>query len=615
MKKLSTSHSNKIVPSRLRSKMPQVLVCAFLLAGPKLWAVSETAWAEGPFACYDVPPLSSNLRLPDKLPEDATLSTSLRIVAAQGEYEPASFLIVPRKDVAKVEFHPAALKGPGGEIPASAIDIKIVKTWYQAGTAWYSYFGDSNRKEMVPELLLNDETLVKVDEKNQENFLRVGEAYQSISYPIEKAEKPFNYLLEPVADSRTLLPIALEKDRIKQIWVTLKVPKETAGGIYRGNIGITADGKPAGSMELIVRVLPFELPLPKTYYNLENDYLVTLYATGMLELGEKYGLSTEAAEKQQKAIYKNLLAHNVFNNRSDLRINSKDQEADAVKLTRELAMMKEAGFVMKPILSRGWSYPMGDKETPEAFRQRIDLTAKTMKEALGHDDIYITSWDEAGISRIKIMRDVTEYTNEKGLKIWVTTAKGKHFNLAGYLIDYANHGGWPDRERAQQWHAIGSKIASYAGPHTGPENPDVFRRWEGLARYKANYDGSYNYKYHSQINSSVFARSKANVWNDFLGGAFRQFNLVYPTTDGVIDTIAWEGFREGIDDVRYATKLKQEADRAIKSGNSEAKHAGKKALIWLELLDDKTVDLNVARQEMIEYILKIQAAMKNEKAS
>jgi len=592
-----------------RTHYPFRILCGLSLTAASLLAAPDSPWSKGPFECYAVPPMSSNLRLPDRLPEDAHLSSELKVVAAQGEFEPSSFLIVGRENVAKVEFKPSALKGPGGEIPAANVDIKIVKTWYQAGTAWYSYFGDSNRRELVPELLLNDETLVKVDEEKKENYLRVGGEYQWISYPKEKAEKPFNYLLEPVADSRTLLPITLEKGRNKQIWVTVKVPKDVPGGIYRGKIAITADGKPAGAMDLAVRVLPFQLPMPKTYYNLANDYLVTIYAIGMMDAAEKYNLTKEAAEKQQMAIFRNILDHNVFNNRAERDVRGKDLQASAAKLARELEMMKETGFVMKPLLSRGWSYPLNDKETPEEFQARINLLAKTLKDGVGHDDIYITSWDEAGVERIKIMRDAAEYSNTQGMEHWVTTAKDKHFNMAGYIIDYANHGGWPERDNADTWHAIGSKVASYAGPHTGPENPDVFRRWEGLARYKAHYDGSYNYKYYSQINTSVFDRGKTNVWNDFLGEAFRQFNMVYPTADGVIDTIAWEGFREGIDDVRYATKLKQEAERAMASGNTQAKHQAKKALMWLHLLDSKTADLTAARQEMIEYILKIQASM------
>lgn len=589
---------------------PLPLLCSAALSLSSVFAAVDAPWSQGPFECYSVPPLSSIMRLPDKLPEDARLSSELRVIAAQGEFEPTSFLISARANVKKLELKPTALTGPGGEIPVANIDIKIVKTWYQGGTAWFSYFGDSNRRELVPELLLNDETLIKVDEEKQENYLRVGQDYQWVSYTKDKAEKPFNYLTEPVADSRTLLPITLEKGRNKQIWVTVKVPKETAGGIYKGKINLIADGKPAGAMDLIVKVLPFQLPMPKTYYNLENDFLVTMYATGMLGLAERYKMSPEAADKQQLAIFKNLLDHNIFNNRSDTDVRiGKTAEEDVAQMKHELDLMKQTGFVMKPLLSRGWSYPLNDKETQEDFQARINLLAKTLKESVGHDDIYVTSWDEAGVERIKLMREATEYTNTQGLELWVTTARGKHFDMAGYIIDYANHGGWPTRDNSEIWHAIGSKVASYAGPHTGPENPDVFRRWEGLARYKANYDGSYNYKYYSQINPSVFDKSVQNLWNDFLGGAFRQFNLVYPTADGVIDTIAWEGFREGIDDIRYATKLKQEADAAIKSGNVKAKHQAKKALMWLELLDDKTVDLNAVRQEMIEYILKIQAAM------
>ncbi len=592
-------------------RLPAASAVLAVLAGFSPAPAAGAPWADGPFACYAVPPLSPVIRVPGRLPPDAVLSDGLRIIAARGEFEPASFLIAPRRDVAKLEIRPTALRGPGGEIPSSAVDVKIVKTWYQGGTAWFSYFGDSARRELVPELLLNDETLVWVDENTQDNYLRVGGEYQSISYPPEQARKSFNYLTEPVADSPALRPARLEQGRNKQIWVTVRVPQDAAEGVYSGRIEFIADGVPAGAMHLAVRVLPFELPLPKTYYDPEKDYLVSMYATNLLGVAELYRLAPETAEKRQRAIYRNLLAHNVFNVRSERSIGNQDPAGDAAKLRRELDLLRSEGFSLKPLLSKGWSFPLNDQETPEQFRARIGLLARTLKEGAGHDDIYITSWDEAGPDRVRIMREATEYANTQGLKLWVTTAEGRHFDLAGYVIDLANHGGWPKRGLADHWHAIGAKIASYGGPHTGPENPDIFRRWEGLARYKAFYDGSYNYKYFSEINPAIFERSKANVWNDFTGGTFRQFNLVYPTSDGVIDTMAWEGFREGIDDVRYATKLKQDAAAAMASGNVRAAHAAKKALMWLELLEDKTADLAAARQEMIEQILKIREAMQH----
>jgi hypothetical protein len=589
----------------LRSAL--VLLGLFLLT-PAL----SRASAESVLELYEVPAISSIPRLPDALPSDARPSRQLRIVATPGEFEPVSFVIAPHADVYTLTLNASPLSSSDGKrIPAANIDIKVVKCWYQGGTAWYSYFGDSNRRELVPELLLNDENLVRVDREKKENHLRVGDEYRWISYPREKATEAFNYLTEPVADSKLLQPIRLRRGEHKQIWVTIEVPKDCAAGIYRGSVTLQADGKPASEMGLALRVLPFALPIPKTYYNLDSDYLVTLYGTGIYDLCNRLGIAPEIADRQQKAIYKNILKHNVFNCRSDLTLShQKDRPAAIARLQHELRMMKSAGFQMKPLLSRGWAYPAGEKDMAE-YKTRIDDLVETIVGEVGHRDVYITSWDEAGVDRIKIIRDYAKHAASKGIKLWLTTHEGRHFNLAGYAINFANHGGWPKREQANKWHALGANVASYAGPHTGPENPDVFRRMEGLARYKAYYDGSFNYTYFSALHPTLHKKQKQNVWNDVMGGTFRRFNLVYPTANGVVDTIAWEGFREGIDDVRYATKLKQDAEKAIASRKVEAIYAAKKALMWLELLDDRAADLNAARLEMIEYILKIQTAMGN----
>jgi hypothetical protein len=181
----------------------------------------------------------------------------------------------------------------------------------------------------------------------------------------------------------------------------------------------------------------------------------------------------------------------------------------------------------------------------------------------------------------------------------------RHFPLVGYSEDFCNLGGAPKREHAAQWHAVGGRITSYASPHTGPESPDLARRNHGMLLYKAWYDGSGNYIY--------YEAAGPDIWNDF-GDHFRNFNMVYPTRGGVIDTIAWEGFREGIDDVRYATHLKMLAAQAIDGNNVDAVYAGKKALMWLELLDEKSVDLNTMRGEMINYILKLTGILEGGKS-
>lgn len=595
---------------RSKAKRLGAGVCLTCMAF-SLQAAPVSPWETGPIVCYEVQALSSYKRLPNALAPDAKRSDEVRLVAAQGEYEPASFVVAPRQDVAKFELIPSALTNGKNAIPVDNVDIKVVKVWYQAGTSWYSYFGDSRRRELTPELLLKDETLVKVDTEKQENYLRVGDEYKWVSYPKDKAEEAFNYLVEPVADSKTLQPATLTKGENKQFWITVLVPENTPAGIYRGKIQLLADGKDVGAMNVAVKVLPYALPMPKTYYNLDNPFLVTIYGAGIYDICDSTGVSPEAADELQMKIYKNLLKHNVFNCRSDVTLTgSKDRAKRIALLANELKQMTKAGFMMKPLLSRGWSYPSGGEKSADDpnYTQRIDDLAATLKEGVGHSDIYVTSWDEAGASRIKVMKEYSQYTLSKGLKLWVTTSQ-KHFDLASDIIGYANHGGWPNKKTADMWHSVGAKVASYAGPHTGPENPDVFRRWEGMARYKEHYDGSFNYKLYSAHHSSLWQRQKGNVWNDFLGGAFRGFNMAYPTVEGLIDTLAWEGFREGIDDIRYATKLKQVAAEAEAGKNAKAQVAAKTALTWLEDTDAKRTDLNAMRMEMIAHIEKIMNAM------
>lgn len=578
---------------------------------------------------HEVPAVSSVRRLPDQTPLDALSQDEIHFIAAKGEFEAASFLIRSNANLEGVQLRASLLKGSAGEIPAANLDVKVVKVWYQDGTAWYSYFGDPSRKELVPELLLKDENLVRVDHEKQGNYLRVGEEYKWISYPLEEAKEFFNYLTEPVADTPTLQPISLNAGENKQIWVTLKVPSDAAPGIYNGTITLEHQGKELGTVQVKACVLPFELPAPKTYYALDKSFFVSIYSTGVLDLANTLGISKEEAVAQQRRIFENLRDHNVLNPRAETNLrlwfeSKKNNPEKGVELLKtELTLLKETGMVTQPLLSSESLYfsrtpkaemaPGEFEKGGEGFKKRLELFRNTVKEVLGHTDIYATSWDEAGVKLIKVMREQSGYLADyPDLKMWVTTARNKHSNMAGHLIDYANQAGWPTREQAATWHAIGSKVASYASPHTGVENPDTYRRWEGLARYKANYDGSFNYKLYSQLHPTLYQRQKANVWNDSAigGGTFRSFNMVYPTKTGVVDTLAWEGFREGIDDIRYATLLKQRAQAAEASGNQKARHIGREALTWLEVTDMETADLNAARKEMINYILEIDNLLK-----
>jgi len=561
---------------------------------------------------YAVPAVSPVKRLPGTFPDDGVLCGALRVVAAKGEFEPASFVVFPFENAARASLTVSDLVGRGGTIPSANVDVAIVKCWYQAGTAWYSYFADYTGRELVPELLLHDENLIRVDHQTRDNYLRVdyptGPEYVWISNPL-CVNVPFNAEKEPVADAETIQPFALKAGEFKQFWVTVGVPYDASAGVYDGTIELRCEGAEAVSIPISVRVLPFELPAPKTYYDTSREFYTMLYnGPNYIDILKRNGGDWAHADRKMLALYRNMKRHNILHPRfPDFAAPSRDAFVRANSrqaFIRQLEIMRLAGVSTNPIFGGipaippyRWmtsveDVPLARQSPPGALVSRIDESFDIVKKVLGHTNVYCFGWDEPAIRLLVAERKPWRYIHDKGLKVF-STGTDKHLDYAGYNEDCVNCPGGVSRERAAAWHAMGCLILNYAGPHTGPENPDFMRRVHGLQLYKANYDGIGNYKL------------SCTEWNDFLGEVynFRRFNMTYPTREGVIDTIEWEGVREAVDDVRYATLLKLLARAAADSDNVDAVYLGRQALLWLERVDESSADLNSIRLEMVNRIL------------
>lgn len=601
---------------RLRT---MVFLGTLLAAGiaSELYAANESPWNGKPVTCYAVPAMSSVKKLPHAVPSDGIVSDRLNVIAAKGEFEPVSFFLMPSKDISKLELKVSDLQGKNGKIPSAAVDMKVVKCWYQAGTAWHSYFADPTRRELVPELLVNDDSLIKVDYKTKDNYLRVdypkGSEYVWVSYTNRNDPGFFNHDTEPVADSASLKPLKLSAGEGRQFWITVKVPENAAAGDYQGKISIAADGQSAGDMTLNLRVLPFSLPEPKTYYDIEKEFYASIYNHCNMNEHLKYnGGDVKQASKKLLAEYKNMRDHGcMYPLIADWDRRNPDKAQAQTAFIRQLEILKESGLKTKPVFgavnaTEYWTIfrkdPVEREKDLAGFKKRADEEFDLVKKILGHNDVYPIGWDEPSMAILVGERDTWKYIHEKGGRI-MSTSKDKHFIYAGYNEDFSNYGGSYSAESARKWHAVGGRIATYASPHTGPENPDYIRRTHGMMLYKADLDGTCNYQYYE---------GDPNIWNEFNKEQYRSFCMVYPTKESVIDTLAWEGFREGIDDIRYATLLRQVAAKAIASDSVDKRYAGKIALQWLANLDEKNTDLNTMRLEMINHILKIQAALEGD---
>lgn len=563
---------------------------------------------------YVVEPLSNIKRMPSVYPEDGKAGAPLVFLAAQDEYEAASFLLYSFRDAEKVELIPEALTGKGGVIPASALDLKIVKLWYQTGTAWHSYFADSTGRQLIPELLLNDETLVEADLEGKENYLRVGgkdgrERRLWISAPPGTYEK-----LDPnrvlVADADTFQSFRLPKNKFKQIWVTLHAPSGMSG-IFHGGIRIRINGRDSGSIPVTARILPFRLPPPRTAYDLSQPFFAGSYnSVNLARYVKANGGDTSKAEKRVRAEYESFRRHNLLYPLIPSR-NVHTKAEDVPFIHHQLRLYKEAGLGTEALFDAVTGFPSYTdlasirKLNPETELVKMPLAEKWMKivkeesmfvrSIFGKDAvIYCFGWDEPAVWLLRAERPSWKFLHDNGLKVF-STANRRHLLHSGFNEDFVNYGGRITKDDTRVWHEAGAKITSYADPHTGIENPDFVRRTHGMYPYLINSDGSMNYMV------------CGSDWNDFLGSVnnFRSFNWIYPGTYRPVETIQYEAFREAIDDVRYATLLRRIAGQAMSSGKTENIYKARAALLYLAQLNPDECDLNTVRTEMIRYILEL----------
>lgn len=550
---------------------------------------------------FAVPAMSTVMRLSDSYPEDGRLLGDLRIVAAQDEFEPASFLLYSAQGQRRVTLTVSPLAGPdGASIPADRVDLKVVKIWYQNGNAWISYFSDVGLK-LVPELLLYDETLIRVDTEEEANYARVdypdgskhvwisGPKHLSDSYRLEGND--FHPVSDPFADASTLQPVTLAPGRFKQFFATLHVPPQQTPGVYTGTITVAAGGKTLTTIPLKVRVLPFALPLPRPYYDIDEHFIVSIMGGARLTTMMKlFDGDRDLAMETYRAFLINQKNHGILHP-------CVDQTEESIKLVKEL------GFPTKPFMGKSFApwfaLNFGGRMTFDnkmAAKVAARRCSEFYQKHLGHNDVLVDYGDEQGTAFVTTHRNFYQYYQEYGIKMGCAGHDALLYK-GGYTYEIHPMGGAPDEiERIRPWREIGGKyVGFYAGQHTGSENPQFVRRQHGMLGYLSNLNLVWNYEF------------ALGPWNDRANSLYKPMVLAYLNRGGLVDTLQWEGFREGIDDIRYATKLKQMVRDAVESGNIRRKLEGKKALQYLALLKGAEMDLDEVRAEIIEFILKLDA--------
>ena len=634
-----------------------IFIFAFVLA-PKLTAATT-------YKVFVVDhPVSDEPILPTTIisgPESREIS----LKAAKGQYQSASFAIQTEGDsVSNFLATPGDLSSGGNTIPASAVDIRAVKCWYQSN-ALHADWNASNSKEagvrnLVPELLLKDDDLIRVDlngynltgqtiainkdaktlARSSDNWLTDGVKTDDIA-TLEGSTTAANdgeYVISDVTplvltystgaattsesgnglqtftnkhnylrthdsqvlisgrnqetigqadwpiDTSTLQPFNLPSGVTKQFWITMHVPADVAPGTYHGNITLTADGIANQTIDLTVQVYSFALEQPNLIYG--------LFYAGATKSDFPEGTLAQAwkSPTQYQAEMADMVRHGILHP----TFNSFPYDP-TVGYEGDLDMRAAAGMPRDFLIFGGIS-PDNPPPATEGELNDFESQAQTQKDRIdaydngnGWGTLYIEGIDEAGHDLLGDEIPAFERIHNTGSKVFITTNDGQApFEAAGDHVDIATYAWAPSAAEAAKWHSVGAKILSYANPQTSNENPYVFRRNYGWLLFKNNYDGEFDYQYQ--------AKFTGHMWNDFAtpAGDYRNHNLTYPTANGVVDTVAFEGLSEAVNDMRYLATLQ----KAI------AEHPGPNAVAAQTWIDSVNPDdnLDAVRLTMADWI-------------
>jgi PKD repeat protein len=475
-------------------------------------------------------PTSSVRVLPFNYNIAAAPANSLSLTACRNEFEPASFIISSQEDLSGITITvPTLYNTQGDSIPASAITARTVKVWYQAnvGDIWYATPG----KYLVPELLLNDDSLVTVDYVNQTNYLKVTisgvQQYIDISSP--SAAVPAT---ARITDASTLQPFSTAANENKQIWLTVHVPSRTPAGDYHGDITIAAPSEIPVLMNFTVTVLPFDLaPAPLEY---------GIYYRGRIPDTAQTGINSEYKTTTQYLLeLRNMRDHGVA-------YPTLFQEAHSVYFETALQLRNQSGLPTDHIYIANAIHASTNNNSAYLSRLAADLkNEQTVVKKYGFNTVNVYAVDETRGATLTAERPSMTAIRNAGSGIFISG----YTDLVDYVGDLVSVAIIPhalNTTLAARWHGYGNKIFSYANPQAGVEDAGMYRKNYGYVLWNSGYDGEMTYAYQ---------HSFGDIWNDYDYPNNRDHLFTYPTSNGVIDTIEWEGFREAVDDTRYLATL------------------------------------------------------------
>lgn len=454
------------------------------------------------------------------------------------------------------------------------------------------------------------EDLVSIDGNiiNRENFdVRV------VRYFPKQVKTTNRYKFEPLLLERKE-SITIKKNTTKQYWLTIYCPENAKPGDYITTIKFEPEIKQPQSIKLKVKVLPVRLERsPATYsiyYNIDSRWKgfypgnIKKHFTDIKEHGLN-SITMYSLPQMEKIDTKIKLNFSKLGDTSPWSINNVMNSYLEAGLSGPI-VYTGLDVLIRYYIKNNFQREIYSEEFDDIYSQVVK-SIKLEQEDSNWPEFLFSPADEPAESP-ESMRRCKYYL--KLLKETVPTAK-TYVTLTGATIgmdDAKILEPWLDvrcyyrisKQAIQYARKAGRDIWVYNGGSFGWD-PLIDRFFYGFYAIKISADGVTQWAY-QWPSSSDFSPS------DELKSGGQGWYYAYPSFDGPVPTLGWEGIREGIDDAKYFYTLKTLIQKARNLNKpallAEASRAEENLNVILNQIDLKFPRTSKEQEEIIGYLQK-----------
>ncbi len=470
---------------------------------------------------------------PASAPQEGELVTKLSTFAAPGELKGVSFALYPLRDLGEVSVTVSDLKGPGGLLPAQAVEVGVVR--------------------YVESLL---------DSKEYR--------YTVVPGPIQ----PRN-------------PMPVPKGMTVRWWLTLRTPAEVKPGDYSGKITIAPSKAAKAELDLTVKILPIPLdsvPITAGLYHFDRTYWYIYWWRGCFGADAWLREATIQHEKEDFRLLKEFGMNSLSfceDNRGMAWNGQGWVFPKEDRFTLWMDLYKEAGmgpmpwygfaglgipYLSEGLYTSGRKLEMFSPEWEKAYRSMIDWVQKTRAERGWPEVIFYLS-DELsneGEKGAEMGRKLVQLTKDiPGIRT-VASMNGpfEKVLLPGLKIAMPNHAFPINEETIAQVRRNGDELFVY--------NCGNSRVMWGLYLWRIGAKGRFQW---------YDRYAYGEPWNAFDGN--NDYSVTWVTPGKPLPSVDLWWIHEGLTDLRYLAALEKAIAVAKRSGKpaaAQAAEAGQKAL-------------------------------------